>query len=60
MIDNLEFIKEEGIKTFLEQQADKWECPKCGGVICCHNGICFNCGLDKLREKKRKYMWEDG
>jgi hypothetical protein len=59
MVDNLEFIKEEGIKKFLEQQADRWECPKCGEIICCHNGICFNCGLDKLRKKKKRYRWED-
>jgi ribosomal protein L37E len=27
-------------------------------VICCHNGLCFNCGLDKLRQNK-KYHWEE-
>jgi hypothetical protein len=29
----------------------------CGGVINCYTGICFNCGVDKLKEfiaKKRK------
>jgi len=59
MIENLEFIKKYGIGRFLEEEAVKWRCPECGGVICCHNGICFNCGLDKLRQKKQKYRWED-
>jgi hypothetical protein len=25
-------------------------------VICCHNGLCLNCNLDKLRQKKT-YRW---
>ncbi|MDD4876320.1 MAG: DUF3795 domain-containing protein [Dehalococcoidales bacterium] len=59
MIANLEFIKEKGIMYFLEQEADKWKCPNCGAEICCHNGICFNCGLNKLTNKKKKYKWGD-
>lgn len=60
MIDNLETIKERGIEQFLEREREKWQCPDCSGVISCHNGICFNCGLDKLRAKRKKYRWEDG
>jgi hypothetical protein len=59
MIENLEFIKKHGIERFLEKEEVKWHCPKCGEVICCHNGLCFNCGLDRLRQKKHKYRWED-
>jgi len=59
MIDNLEFIEENGIINFLEQEAEKWRCPECGAEICCHNGICFNCGLNKLKRKKKRYRWED-
>jgi len=58
MIENLGYIKKNGMKQFLESQKDKWRCPDCNGVICCHNGICFNCGLDTLREKKNRYRWE--
>ena len=58
-IDNLEFIKKNGVMSFLESQT-KWQCPKCDDVICCHNGICFSCSLDKLREKKKICRWEDG
>jgi hypothetical protein len=59
MIDNLSYIKEHGMHSFLEEQAKKWKCPNCGEMICCHNGICFNCELEKLRNKKEKYRWHD-
>jgi hypothetical protein len=59
MIENLEYIKEHGIGEFLKKEAKKWRCPECGGVICCHNGICFSCGLEKLRNKKKLYRWTD-
>jgi len=59
LIDNLNFIKEYGLVKFLEKEEKKWECPNCGKTICCHNGICFNCGLEKLKNKKKLYRWED-
>ena len=59
MIENLESIKKEGIQRFLEKEAEKWRCPECGAVVCCHNGICFNCGLEKLKCKKKLYRWGD-
>ena len=59
MIENLEFIRENGVEKLLEKEAGKWRCPNCGGVICCHNGICFECGLELLKAKKRRYRWED-
>ena len=58
MIENLEYIKENGIKLFLEKEAEKWRCPEFGDVICCHNGICFNCGQEKLKNKKELYRWD--
>jgi hypothetical protein len=58
-IENLNFIKEFGIKKFLKQQEKKWKCEECGELISCHNGICYSCGIDKLKNKKRRYRWED-
>jgi len=58
MIENLEFIKEHGMERFLEKEEAKWRCPECGEVICCHNGLCLNCDLDKLR-KNKKYCWDE-
>ncbi len=59
MIGNLECIKKSGIGQFLEKEEERWQCPDCGATLCCHNGICFNCGLDKLKNKNKLYRWED-
>lgn len=59
MIENLQSIKTDGITKLLEEQEKKWKCPECGGVICCHNGICFDCGLDRLINKRNLYRWGD-
>ena len=58
-IENLSFIKVNGMEKFLEVQKEKWKCPKCGGTVCLHNGICFNCELEKLKAKKRKFRREE-
>lgn len=44
MIENLENIRENGLAAFIEGEKEKWRCPKCGGVICCHRGYCYECG----------------
>ncbi len=59
MIENLEFIKSNGVKRFIADQEERWKCSECGGVICCHNGICFDCGIYKLKSKEARYRWED-
>ncbi len=59
MVENLRFIKTQGMEKFLKMQQEKWKCPTCGGLICCHNGLCFNCDLEKLKSKKQVYRWED-
>lgn len=56
MIENLNYIKENGVDKFLEQQDTMWKCTSCGGTICCHNGLCLNCDVDKLKQNK-KYRW---
>jgi hypothetical protein len=57
-LSNLDIIKEEGIEKLLEKEGAKWKCPQCGDVICCHNGICYSCGLESLRSKKMPWRWE--
>jgi hypothetical protein len=59
MVDNLRFIKQHGMETFLEAEKKKWKCPKCGKIICCHNGICYSCDLERMKTKKKRYRWED-
>lgn len=57
-IDNLNEIKEIGIKKFLSNQEKQWKCPTCSGIISCHNGLCYNCDKEKLNNKRRKYSWD--
>jgi hypothetical protein len=59
MVDNLVYLREHGMEKLLIQQMEHWRCPGCGEVICCHNGVCFNCGLASLRGRKKLYRWED-
>ena len=59
MIDNSRFIKEHGMQMFLEEQEKSWKCPNCSELICCHNGLCFNCEIKKVRSKKQKYRWDE-
>jgi len=59
LIDNLEYIKQNSIERLLAREEEKWRCPGCGEAICCHNGICFNCGIERLKSKKKPYRWED-
>jgi len=44
MIENLEYIRDNGIDKFLKKQEEKYKCSECGGVICVHNGKCYSCG----------------
>ena len=59
MIENLNFIKANGILKFLKLEEKRWKCEQCGGAICCHNGLCFKCDFTKLKSKKKRYKWED-
>jgi hypothetical protein len=59
LLENLTFIKKNGMEDFLRAQKEKWRCPTCGGAICCHNGLCFHCNIETLQTKKKMYRWED-
>jgi hypothetical protein len=56
MIENLNYIKENGIEQFLTKEEHKWKCETCDELICCHNGLCLNCQIDILK-KNKKYCW---
>ncbi|HET7376502.1 MAG TPA: DUF3795 domain-containing protein [Anaerolineae bacterium] len=44
MIDNLESIRQSGIRQFIRIEQDKWTCPQCGELICVHRPNCLACG----------------
>jgi catechol 2,3-dioxygenase-like lactoylglutathione lyase family enzyme len=55
MIENLEYIRDNGIDKFLKIQEEKYKCSECGGVICVHNGKCYSCGKQiKINDIGRK------
>jgi len=58
MLENLAFIRDLGMESFLKKEEAQWRCPECGGVICCHNGLCLHCHLDTLSRNK-KYRWNE-
>jgi hypothetical protein len=42
-IENLSYIKANGIEQFLKNEQEKWKCPNCGGIICLHTKTCYTC-----------------
>ncbi len=59
LIENLTFIRQHSPQAFVEREHAKWRCEQCGASLCCHNGICYNCSLDRLRARKKLYRWDD-
>jgi Protein of unknown function (DUF3795) len=59
LVGNLNEIRRSGLAEFLRREEKKWVCPTCGGMICCHNGLCFACDLKRLKAKKQRYRWEE-
>ena len=43
MVDNLEYIRKNGLKKFIRSENIRWACKSCGGSICVHKGACINC-----------------
>lgn len=43
LIENLEYIRDEGMDSFLSREFEKWHCQGCGGTICIHRGYCLHC-----------------
>lgn len=58
MIENLKCIRDLGMEGFLKKEAEVWRCGKCGGVVCCHNGLCLGCEKEVLK-KDKKYRWNE-
>jgi hypothetical protein len=50
MIENLEFIKVNGLEKFEEKENRRWICPNCGAVLCVHREFCLTCKA-QYREK---------
>ena len=44
MLENLSYIKENGMEEFLSREEARWTCPECCGIISVHRNECPNCG----------------
>lgn len=49
MIENLENIKEFGIREFVKKEKIRWSCPKCGDTINVHMEQCRSCDEKRLQ-----------
>jgi hypothetical protein len=43
MIENLCFIRDHGLKSFLKNEELRWKCEVCGAGLCVHRDFCLNC-----------------
>lgn len=43
MIENLTYIKNNGLGEFLKKEEDKWKCKVCGFGLSVHRNSCLNC-----------------
>ena len=46
MIDNLNNIKNLGVRQFIRNEIERWICPECGGMICVHKPACIYCNYE--------------
>jgi len=44
MIENLENIKQNGIRKFVKNENTRWRCSQCGKILCVHRDYCLFCG----------------
>jgi hypothetical protein len=44
MIENLENIRENGIRKFVAGERIRWKCPACNAALCVHRKNCIYCG----------------
>ena len=51
-VENLLYIKENGLNRFIQKQNKKYRCIQCGDTVCIHNKKCYTC--DKLFFEKYK------
>jgi len=47
LFENLETIKNQGVRSFVKQEKAKWICPSCGHLLCVHRESCLVCGAKR-------------
>ena len=46
MIENLDFIQNNGLEKFIQQEEKRWTCKDCGTGLSVHRNFCLNCKTD--------------
>jgi hypothetical protein len=49
MLENLTYIHNHSLQTFLKNEEIRWTCTNCGAGICVHRKICLNCKTEKSK-----------
>ena len=44
MLDNLAYIRDDGMASFLEREEVRWKCPECDSIVSVHRDECLSCG----------------
>lgn len=43
LMENSQYVKENGLAEFMKQQKERYTCPSCGGIISVHDAACSEC-----------------
>ena len=46
MLENLEYIRLNGLKRFIEFESERWRCQNCGQLVSVHRTHCIHCKTD--------------
>jgi hypothetical protein len=44
MLENLQAIRDAGVRAFVASEQLRWACPECGALQCVHTSECLYCG----------------
>ncbi|MEA2077850.1 MAG: DUF3795 domain-containing protein [Candidatus Marinimicrobia bacterium] len=47
MLENLAFIRDEGLDAFLKKEEERWTCKACGAKLSVHRKECTACGKER-------------
>ncbi|MCK4531071.1 MAG: DUF3795 domain-containing protein [Candidatus Marinimicrobia bacterium] len=47
MLENLAFIRDEGMDAFLAHEDKRWTCKHCGAKLSVHRKVCLQCGKER-------------
>jgi len=47
MLENLAYIRDSGIRSFVQKEKERWACRQCGGIVSVHRRECLYCATGK-------------